>query len=385
MLLIGAAGRNVGKTELACALIRRLSATRRVVGLKVTTIRECGGRCPRGGDGCGVCSSLGEPFLFSEERDPAGTKDTSRLLRAGAARVLWLRVQSAHLEAGLRAVLAEIPADELVVCESNAVRQVLVPGLFLALRRAGVTEAKPSYAEVVQHADRVVELTPAGFDLDPAEIVVIGQRWCMRPRASAAILAGGESRRMGEDKSLLDLDGQPLIAHIAAQLTCFPEVLLGANDPARYAFLGLPVVPDRQRGRGPLMGILSCVAAAAHDLCFVTACDVPVLDLEFVLGLLQQAEGHDVVMPTLPDGRSEPLLAVYRKTIVPPAEELLREGPQRIIALLDRVRVRRVPLPAGHGYANLNTPEDYRSWLLQRRSAGDGQGPPGRFPTDGSS
>ena len=51
MLMIGAAGRNVGNTELACALIRKYSAERPVTGIKVTTVTRRDGTCPRGGTG----------------------------------------------------------------------------------------------------------------------------------------------------------------------------------------------------------------------------------------------------------------------------------------------------------------------------------------------
>ena len=73
-------------------------------------------------------------------------------------------------------------------------------------------------------------------------------------------------------------------------------------------------------------------------------------------------------MPRLPDGRCEPLLAVYRKSIVVPAQELLRDGPQRVIALLERVRVRHVPFGPPQWYHNLNTPADVAAWRAVPRA-----------------
>jgi molybdopterin-guanine dinucleotide biosynthesis protein A len=183
------------------------------------------------------------------------------------------------------------------------------------------------------------------------------------PKATAIILAGGSSRRMGTDKGLLPADGTPLIGRIAAQLAFFPERLVGANDPHKYAFLRLPVIPDRQPGLGPLMGILSCVERAAHPVSFVTGCDVPWLDRQFVLHLLLAAEGHDLAVPRLPDGRTEPLLAAYRQSIVPVAASLLAAGARRVTALLEHVRVRYVPFDPPGWYRNLNTMDEYRQWL----------------------
>jgi molybdenum cofactor guanylyltransferase len=173
---------------------------------------------------------------------------------------------------------------------------------------------------------------------------------------------------MGLDKSLLPVGGRPLIAHIADQLAFFAERLIGSNDPARYAFLSLPVVPDQEPGHGPLMGILSCVDRAAHDLCFVTGCDIPTLDRGFILELLALSDGYDIVIPRLADGKTEPLLAVYRKTVVPVARTIMARGGRRIVELLDELRVRFVVADSLTWYCNLNTLEDYRRWLAARRS-----------------
>lgn len=376
MLLIGAANRDAGKTEFACAVIRRHAPTRPIIAVKVTCVHERGGTCPRGGDGCGVCGSLQGPYCLTEERRSDLPKDTSRMLRAGAAHVFWLRVRMESLAEGMAAALARVPAGTLVVCESNSARRVVVPGVFVVARRADDPATKLSCAAVARHADKVTVFHGDGWDFGPGGVAVAGDRWVLRPEATAAILAGGQSRRMGADKSLSEAGGRPLIAHVAAQLAYFPEILIGANEPAKYAFLDLPIVPDRARGQGSLMGILSCVARAVHDRCFVTACDIPELDPKFVLDLVAQSDGADVVMPRSPDGRTEPLLAVYRKSIVAVAEDLLRAGPQRVTALLQGVRVRYVPFGPPDWYRNLNTPEDFTAWRAGREGAGSGK-PPG--------
>jgi molybdopterin-guanine dinucleotide biosynthesis protein A len=168
---------------------------------------------------------------------------------------------------------------------------------------------------------------------------------------------------MGVDKSMLPVGGRPLIAYIADQLTFFPERLIGSNDPDKHAFLGLPVVPDEAPGHGPLMGILSCVERATHELCFVTGCDIPTLDHDFILELLAQADGHDAVMPRFRDGRVEPLVAVYRKTVVPVARALVARGIHRVLDVQDHLRVCFVAADSLGWYCNLNTVEDYHRWL----------------------
>ena len=105
MLLLGSTGRNSGKTEFACGVLNRFCQNHTLIGLKVTIIRDNDGACPRGGEGCGVCTSLEGPFDITEETNRDGIKDTSRMLRTGADRVFWLRVRSACVEEGLKALL----------------------------------------------------------------------------------------------------------------------------------------------------------------------------------------------------------------------------------------------------------------------------------------
>jgi molybdopterin-guanine dinucleotide biosynthesis protein A len=163
---------------------------------------------------------------------------------------------------------------------------------------------------------------------------------------------------MGQDKSLMPVRGQPLIARIAGQLApFFPEVLVSSNEPWKYRFLGLPVITDEVPGQGPLMGILSSLKAAGRQRVLVIACDIPVLDLAFIGELMRLSENVDIVMPVSASGRREPLFAVYRKTVIPRAQELLAAGRRRIVDVLEGMAVSSPRMPEGW-YHNLNTPED---------------------------
>ena len=359
MVMIGSTGRNVGKTEFACELIRRHVPQVRVTAVKITTIRDGDQVCPHGADGCGACAAFGGRFALSEERDATLAKDTGRMLKAGAQRVLWLRAREEHLAEGVAALLATIPEGGAVICETNAARGVLVPGLFLVFQPQGDHPVKPSARAWLPQADRVVTFTGAGWDLSPEQCHCHQGRWSATFDATAVILAGGRSSRMGRDKSLMEVGGQPLIAHLAAQLRpLFPEVLVSANDEAKCRFLGLPVIPDLVPDQGPLMGILSSLRAASRDRVLVLAADIPVAEPAFIQDLLGLARQADLVMPVGADGRSEPLFAVYRKSVQTRAEAVLADGQRRVTALLPGLKVLQPRMPQGW-YHNLNTPEDY--------------------------
>jgi molybdopterin-guanine dinucleotide biosynthesis protein A len=367
MLMIGAAGRNAGKTEFACRVIARFAAAAPITGLKVTTVKERDGQCPRGGRGCGVCSSLEGNYCLTEERGENPDKDTARLLAAGAHRVFWLRVMREHLAEGLAAARERIGPDRAVVCESNSLRLVAEPDLFLIVREASSADYKQSAADVRDQADREVLSDGEGFDLDLADLGLADGRWALREAATAVILAGGESRRMGDDKCLMPVGGRPMIEHVYRQLAPnFSEVLISCGRAGKYSFLGAPEVVDGTPGQGPLMGILSALSAAGSGLCAVVACDIPEIDLRLLRRMLRAAEGFDAVVPCWPDGRYEPLFAVYRATVLPAAREAIAAGRRKVNAIYEKCRIRFLELDAGQLLHNINTRDDYEALKRER-------------------
>ena len=362
-LLIGATVRNIGKTEFACAVIEEARRRGRpVVGVKVAAVARDGSACPRGGDGCGVCSSLEGDYRVDVETGELPGKDTTRMLESGASRVLWLRCRRNRMDEAMRALASWLEPGALVVAESNTLARAIEPDLFIMVEDAGATRVKPSAAAVMGLANRLVTRRNGSFDLDPRHLVPAAGKWHL-VEASAAILAGGSSRRMGEDKSLLSIGGKPLIRSIHDQLLCwFNEVLVSTNEPARHGFLGARTVSDLVPGQGPLMGIRSVVEAASHERVFVTACDIPVVHLDTVIDMLLLAERYDCVVARSESG-TEPLFAVYGKSALSAMREALEAGERRIDAIFPRVRTAFYDLGTAPWYRNLNTREDLAAFL----------------------
>jgi molybdenum cofactor guanylyltransferase len=360
MLMIGSSGSNAGKTELACALLHRFGDNQRVAAVKVTAVDARDGSCPRGGRGCGVCSSLKAEYELTEEGERRSGKDTGRLLAAGAHRVYWLRVLRTHLYQGLTALLETVGQDMVLLCESNSLRQVVEPGLFLIVDRVGRTDWKPSAQLVRQHADRIVLSDGRRFDLDLGRIQLAGTRWLLTEDATAIVLAGGRSRRMGTDKSMLPIGGRPMIDHICRQLRgTFRRVLISANDVAKFSFLGLDVIPDRVPDEGPLRAVASALEASQSELNLVVSCDIPWVRLPVVRRMLATAKEADIVIPVTEDGQEQPLFAVYRRSMRRHLEAALASGARRFTDVYGPCRVRRMELGEADWFANLNTRADY--------------------------
>ena len=363
MLMIGSAESNVGKTELACALLRKFSKSCNITGIKVTTIKDEDGRCPRGGEGCGVCFSLEGVYHITEELNRNSGKDTARLLAAGASRVFWLQVLKEHISEGMAAVLDMIGKDAVSICESNSLREIVEPGLFLITRKNNSESWKNSARRVKKYADKVVSSDGSNFDFDLDRIKLINNKWIMQTNATAIILAGGESCRMGTDKSMLSIKGRSMIETICEQLSgSFEQILISANEADKFAHLGFEVVTDKIAGHGPLMGIASALEASSNELNFVVACDIPKIKLACINQMLTEAveSGADIVVPTTGKDKYEPLFAVYRKSALEAINKVLSSGGRKISDVFELCKVKNIELWAS--LVNLNTMAEYEEF-----------------------
>ncbi|MSM38703.1 MAG: NTP transferase domain-containing protein [Geobacter sp.] len=190
---------------------------------------------------------------------------------------------------------------------------------------------------------------------------------------SGIILAGGESRRMGRDKALLELNGSCFIESVYRVLSeLFPEVIIVTNNPERYAFLSCRLVPDLYPGKGALAGIHAGLLACKNDRAFVTACDMPFLHAGLIRYLAQCAADVDAIVPRTPDGL-QPLHAIYHFSSLPIVEQHLRSGDVSILKVLAAIRTLQVPAeelqrfdPDLKSFSNINTPGDFSSIVPAR-------------------
>jgi molybdenum cofactor guanylyltransferase len=373
MLMMGSGGRNSGKTTFACRLIGALCAHHPITAAKVTTIRERDGSCPRGGEGCGVCAALEGHYCITEETLAGTEKDTQRLLAAGARRVFWLRVAHEHLEEGAAALLDVVDPEDFLICESNSLRTVVEPEVFLLFHHRDASEVKASARAVDDHADRVVCFDGREFDLAVDDAALCERGWAVRHRATAIVLAGGKSERMGQDKALLRVDGQPLIAHICAQLAPhFDEVLVSTSTPEQYGFLDVKRVPDKAPGAGPLMGIASALEVSRHDLNLVAPCDMPRIDLRLMRRMLREARHYDAVIPVSAAGDVQPLFAVYSKRALPIVNAALAEGQRSVKETFKRCRVKYLEISEPEALRNLNTRDEFARFVGRETEAVSG-------------
>ena len=178
---------------------------------------------------------------------------------------------------------------------------------------------------------------------------------------TGVILAGGRSRRMGQDKATLVVAGATLFDRTLTMMrSLFPRVLI-AGDRPDLVQADLPCVADIYPGSA-LGGVHSGLSAATTEWVFISPCDLAFPDAELAHFILNHRDGYDVVVPRTPGGL-EPVFALYHKRCLPAMERMLMRGDYRIYDLYDQVRVRYLDtkiLPDGWQGAllNLNTPKD---------------------------
>jgi molybdopterin-guanine dinucleotide biosynthesis protein A len=182
------------------------------------------------------------------------------------------------------------------------------------------------------------------------------------------IQAGGESRRMGEDKARLNFNGQPLIVRVMERVTRLAdEILVTTNQPEAYNFLYVPCVPDLLPGHSALGGLYTALSAAQNPLVAVIACDMPFVSPELLVFQrdVLLTTSADAAIPRTPEGL-EPFHAIYRKeTCLPLVQAALEKGLRRVDSWLAQADIRYLAPeeiarhdPHGLAFLNINTPAD---------------------------
>lgn len=185
---------------------------------------------------------------------------------------------------------------------------------------------------------------------------------------TAAILAGGQARRLGGiDKSALVVGARSILDR---QLTLLGELtrhlLIVTNDRSRVLPVDVPVVVDRIGGAGALGGLYTALVEAPTEQVLVIACDMPFLTAPFLQFLVERGRNTDAAIPRDEHGR-HPLCASYARRTAPHFHARIKAGDLRIGEALMDLTVREVgpgdlaPFdPDGRLLLNVNTPEDYQ-------------------------
>lgn len=186
----------------------------------------------------------------------------------------------------------------------------------------------------------------------------------MNELPAIGILAGGKSRRMGQNKAFLPVRGEPMLQRLLQVFRDYPEVMISAAAVGLYEDCGRPVIYDEKQGIGPIEGICRILEHTSRSHVFFCAVDMPFVTAELVSCLMKKVSGETDCVCLTEEGRIHPLCAVYSKSASSFLHRRKDEGCHRLTELVQEMRTCFVPLEESglplNSAENINDPDDYR-------------------------
>lgn len=187
--------------------------------------------------------------------------------------------------------------------------------------------------------------------------------------ATAVILCGGKSQRMGFDKAYIKYQNQWLILQNADILQkIFEQVVLVSNVQDKLsdieALENFPVLTDYLQEKGPLGGIYTALIESETPYIFVMACDMPFISAGLIHKMHRELNENQVVLCVHED-KPEPLFAFYHKSCIPVFKKQLDEDNLKIRYSFNQLKVKMLVLSkeeARGAFANINTPKQLAEW-----------------------
>jgi molybdenum cofactor guanylyltransferase len=199
---------------------------------------------------------------------------------------------------------------------------------------------------------------------------------------TGVLLAGGKSRRMGQDKRYLVVGEQTLLERgLTVLRSIFQEVLVVIAQDSPPLDVDARVERDLVPDCGSLGGLYTGLLQTTTPYVFVVACDMPFLDQAVIAQFTSRRATADIVMGKLA-ARLHPMHALYGKRCLPAVEQMIQARELKIqeLVLHASLRVRYVTDadlltidPSGRSFQNVNTPADLelaRSLLAQLPPSG---------------
>lgn len=175
IIIIGGATRNVGKTTFSCALIESLAAKHHIIALKIKTLYQ-GDDFFHGHDH----NPLKGNYRIIEELEQNGKEDTERMLKAGARQVFRIKAKNEYLEDAFKVFSRQIPENSFVLCESNSLRKIIKPSVFLMIKHRNSDEMKPSAKELEPLADKIIFTDGMNHYFDINNIKIENEKWTLK-------------------------------------------------------------------------------------------------------------------------------------------------------------------------------------------------------------
>lgn len=165
LIIVGGSHRQCGKTEIASNIIKRLSKKGAVICLKISCHDVNESRDTK-------ADFMIDDYWLVKEEPSEGTKSTDKMYIAGARVVYRLIVTRENLEEGFETFIDTVGDNHMIVCESNSLREIAKPALFVFINLKTEEKEKNSSARVKQFADIIIENDGGSFNPKPEKIKI---------------------------------------------------------------------------------------------------------------------------------------------------------------------------------------------------------------------
>jgi molybdenum cofactor guanylyltransferase len=179
-----------------------------------------------------------------------------------------------------------------------------------------------------------------------------------------AIIAGGQSTRMGSEKAFITLDGVSLIGRVMSRIRFqVDQTIINANgDATRFEYLNVPIVPDHLPTGTPLAGLHAALRYASRndfDAVLTVGSDQPFLPLDLVHRLEEEGRATGAAVGES-GGQVHYLTGLWSAALTPELETQIKKGMRRVQDFVNLLATAEVDWPtAPHDpFFNVNTPED---------------------------
>jgi len=168
------------------------------------------------------------------------------------------------------------------------------------------------------------------------------------------ILAGGKSSRMGTDKGFLMLNNKPFIQYSIDALKPLVSEIIIVSDDSKYEEFGLKRVNDITKNAGPVAGISSGLNASSTAYNLILSCDIPLITSEILQKLIVDFDVNTQIIQIESQGKSMPLIAMYKKEVAHIFNTLLKDDERRLRVAIKSCISKNIALEKEDEFTTMN-------------------------------
>ncbi|MFK8044480.1 MAG: molybdenum cofactor guanylyltransferase [Crocinitomicaceae bacterium] len=171
------------------------------------------------------------------------------------------------------------------------------------------------------------------------------------------ILAGGHSRRMGEDKGLIEVKGKAIIQYLIETCQIISKNMIIISNSEHYNVFGYPVYSDIIKNIGPIGGLYTGLHNSVNDWNIVLSCDVPLVSAQLLRKLAESRNEEKFAGVAAHQERIHPTIGLYHKNFIPTIKNVIKQKQYKMSNLYEHPKATIIDcndFPAKE-FLNLNT------------------------------